>query len=656
MATRTKTAKKKTKASKINETPVTQAAGHHYDATNIKVLEGLEAVRRRPAMYIGDISQRGLHHMIYEVVDNSVDESLAGYCDKVLVEIGNDGSITVTDNGRGIPVEKHPELKVSALEVVMTTLHAGGKFDHDSYKVSGGLHGVGVSVVNALSEWCWVEVSRDGEVYRQEYDRGVPKARVKKVGTRKTSGTKTCFYPDSDIFSKTEFKFDIVASRLRELAFLNSGLKIVLKDHRSDKEVEFMYKGGLSSFVEYLNENKSALYKKPIHFHKEREDVDVEVAIQYNDGYSESLYSYVNNINTIEGGTHLTGFRTALTRTINNYTSKNNLLKKNTISLVGDDSREGLTAVVSVKVRDPQFEGQTKTKLGNSEVRGIVEQITNEYLGAFFEENPSVAKKIIDKLVQAATAREAARKAKELTRRKTALDSAALPGKLADCSLREPEECEIYIVEGDSAGGSAKQGRDRKFQAILPLRGKILNVEKARIDKILSNNEVRALITALGCGIGDDFDPSKVRYHKIIIMTDADIDGAHIRTLILTFFFRYMRDLVDMGYVYIAQPPLFRLKHGKKELYAYSDEERDKLIKQMPDSGTSISRYKGLGEMNPDQLWKTTMDPEARTLLQVTIDEAAEADHLFSILMGSETAPRAEFIQQNAKYVRNLDI
>lgn len=636
--------------------------GHKYDANTIKVLEGLEAVRRRPAMYIGDIGQRGLHHMVYEVVDNSVDEALAGYCDKILVEIGKDGSITVTDNGRGIPVEEHPEQKVSALEVVMTTLHAGGKFDHDSYKVSGGLHGVGVSVVNALSEWCWVEVTRDGEVYRQEYEKGEAKDPVRKVGKRKNTGTKTCFYPDGSIFAKTEYKFDIIASRMRELAFLNQGLTIDLKDHRYDKEISFMYKGGLSSFVEYLNENKTPLYKKPIHFSKFKDDVDVEVALQYNDGYSESVYSYVNNINTIEGGTHLTGFRTALTRTINNYALRNNLLKKKGkngnggIALIGDDSREGLTAVVSVKVRDPQFEGQTKTKLGNSEVRGIVEQLTNEYLGDFFEENPPVAKKIVEKLIQAASAREAARRAKDLTRRKTALDSAALPGKLADCSSRAPEECEIYIVEGDSAGGSAKQGRDRRNQAILPLRGKILNVEKARIDKILANNEVRALITALGCGVGDEFDVSKARYHKIIIMTDADIDGAHIRTLLLTFFFRYMRELIDMGYIYIAQPPLFRLKQGKKEVFVYSDEEKEKALKTMPKTGISITRYKGLGEMNPEQLWKTTMDPEARTLLQVTIDEAAEADHLFSILMGTETAPRSKFIQENAQYVRNLDI
>ncbi|UCD63322.1 MAG: DNA topoisomerase (ATP-hydrolyzing) subunit B [Candidatus Zixiibacteriota bacterium] len=630
--------------------------GHKYDATTIKVLQGLEAVRRRPAMYIGDTGQRGLHHMVYEVVDNSVDEAMAGYCDRIKVEIGKDGEVTVTDNGRGIPVELHPEQKKSALEVVMTTLHAGGKFDHSSYKVSGGLHGVGVSVVNALSEWCWVEVYRDGDIYRQEYVRGKPKEKVKKVGKRKKSGTKTCFYPDAEVFSKIDIKFDIIASRLRELAFLNEGLTIDLDDHRVDKSVSFNYKGGLSSFVDYLNENKTPLFRKPIHFKGNKDGVEVEIAMQYNDGYSESVYSYVNNINTIEGGTHLTGFRTALTRTINHYAGKYNLIKKNGMSLVGDDSKEGLTAVTSVKVRDPQFEGQTKTKLGNSEVRGIVEAITNDHLGSHLEENPPVGKKIVEKLVQAATAREAARKAKELTRRKTALDTAALPGKLADCSLTDPEECELYIVEGDSAGGSAKQGRDRRFQAILPLRGKILNVEKARIDRILSNNEVRALITALGCGVGQDFDASKVRYHKIIIMTDADIDGAHIRTLILTFFFRYMRDLIDKEYVYIAQPPLYRVKHGKNEQYAYSDEEKEKIVKQMPSTGVSIQRYKGLGEMNPEQLWKTTMDPETRTLLRINIDDGAEADHLFSILMGSETEPRSLFIQENAQYVRNLDI
>jgi len=629
---------------------------HTYDATTIKVLAGLEAVRRRPAMYIGDTGQRGLHHMVYEVVDNSVDEAMAGFCDRIIVEINKDNSITVTDNGRGIPVEKHPEQKVSALRVVMTTLHAGGKFDHRTYKVSGGLHGVGVSVVNAISEWCWVEVSRGGDVYRQDYQRGKALKLVAKVGKAKNTGTKTCFRPDPEIFSRIEFKFDIIASRLRELAFLNQGLSIDLIDHRIDKNVTFCYNGGLSSFVQYLNENKTTLFRKPIHFKKSKDDVEVEVALQYNDGYSDSVHSYVNNINTIEGGTHLTGFRTALTRSINNYALKYNLLKKNGVALIGDDSREGLTAVISIHVRDPQFEGQTKTKLGNHEVKGIVEMVTNENLGSFFEENPSVGKKVVEKLISAAWAREAARKAKELTRRKTALDSASLPGKLADCSLRDPESSELYIVEGDSAGGSAKQGRDRRFQAILPLRGKILNVEKARIDRILGNEEIRTIITALGCGVGDDFDASRVRYHKIIIMTDADIDGAHIRTLILTFLFRYMKDLIDLGHVYIAQPPLFRVKHGKTEQYAYSDDEKDKLLKNLPESGFSIQRYKGLGEMNPDQLWRTTMDPETRTLLQVTLADAAEANHLFSILMGPDTAPRSKFIQENAQYVRNLDI
>jgi DNA gyrase subunit B len=656
-----------TKEKADNEAKGTADNGHSYDATTIKVLKGLEAVQRRPAMYIGDVGARGLHHLIYEVVDNSVDEAMGGFCDKIKVEIGKDNSITVTDNGRGIPVEMHPDQKVSALEVVMTTLHAGGKFDHDSYKVSGGLHGVGVSVVNALSEWCWVEVYRDGKVYRQEYVRGAPEKPVREAGERKTPGTRTCFYPDSKIFEAIEWRFEKVSNRMRELAFLNQGLTIELIDHRDKKEVSYHYEGGLSSFVEYLNESRTPIFRRPIHFNKTKDDVEVEVAMQFNDGYSESVHSYVNNINTIEGGTHLTGFRTALTRSINVYALKYNLLKngkggkggknnKNSgISLIGDDSREGLTAVISVRVRDPQFEGQTKTKLGNSDVRGIVESITNEHLGAFFEENPAVGKKIVGKVVQAATAREAARKAKDLTRRKTALDGASLPGKLADCSLRDPESCEIYIVEGDSAGGSAKQGRDRRFQAILPLRGKILNVEKARIDKILSNTEIRAMITALGCGFGEDFDASKARYHKIVIMTDADVDGSHIRTLLLTFLFRYMYDLITAGFVYIAQPPLYLLKKGKAEHYAYSEDDRKQLQKKLGKS-FSLQRYKGLGEMNPDQLWKTTMDPEVRTLLKVDLEDAAEADRLFSVLMGSETGPRSKFIQENAQYVRNLDV
>ncbi len=627
-----------------------------YDASSITVLKGLEAVRHRPAMYIGDIGQRGLHHLVYEVVDNSVDEALAGYCDTVNVEINLDNSITVTDNGRGIPVELHPEEKVSALQIVMTVLHAGGKFSHDTYKVSGGLHGVGVSVVNALSEWCWVEVSRDNELFRQEYDRGAPRKPVARIGISKKTGTRTTFLPDASIFTKVEFKFDILAARLRELAFLNSGLTLNLNDHRTKKESSFHYKGGLASFVAYLNENKTLIFPKPIHLHKSKDDVDVELALQYNDGYTESVHSYVNNINTIEGGTHLTGFRTALTRTINNYATKFKMLKKENFTFIGDDCKEGLTAVVSVKVRDPQFEGQTKSKLGNSEVKGIVESITNEALGEYFEENPPIAKKIVEKMVTAASAREAARKAKELTRRKTALDSASLPGKLADCSSTDPESSEIYIVEGDSAGGSAKQGRDRRTQAILPLKGKILNVEKARIDKILGNEEVRALITAIGCGIGEDFDPEKARYHKIIIMTDADVDGSHIRTLILTFLFRYMRGLIDKGYIYIAQPPLYRLKHGKTEVYVYSDDEKERQLKLMPSQGISIQRYKGLGEMNPEQLWRTTMDPEKRTLLQVAMEEAAEAEHVFTTLMGTEIEPRRLFIQENAQYVRNLDI
>jgi DNA gyrase subunit B len=630
---------------------------HNYDASSITVLKGLEAVRRRPAMYIGDVGPRGLHHLVYEVVDNSIDEAMAGFCTTIKVEIGQDNSVTVIDDGRGIPVDMHPTQKKSALEVVMTMLHAGGKFDHSSYKVSGGLHGVGVSVVNALAEWCWVEVSRDGDVYRQEYKRGIPQADVKKVGKTKDSGTKTCFMADHEVFTRVDFKFDILASRMRELAFLNKGLKLILIDHKIDKKLEFHYKGGLAAFVEYLNENKNVLYNKPIYFQKEKEGTDVEIAIQYNDGYVENLFSYVNNINTIEGGSHLTGFRTALTRTVNNYITKTGLLKNGEMNVIGDDSREGLTAVISVKVPDPQFEGQTKTKLGNSETRGIVESIINEYLAEHFEENPSIAKKIAEKVISAARSREAARKAKELTRRKTALDNAALPGKLADCSLTDPESCELYIVEGDSAGGSAKQGRDRRYQAILPLKGKILNVEKARLDKILSNDEIRAMITALGAGIGaEDFDPSQLRYHKVIIMTDADIDGAHIRTLILTFFFRHMRELIEQGRIYIAQPPLYRIQKGKSEQYAYSDEERDRVIQQFGRDGITVQRYKGLGEMNPEQLWRTTMDPETRTLLEVNLEDGAEADHLFTILMGDAVEPRRNFIQENAHYVRNLDI
>jgi DNA gyrase subunit B len=638
---------------------VEKTTGYNYDAATIQVLKGLEAVRRRPAMYIGDTSSRGLHHLVYEVVDNSVDEAMAGFCDYIQVIIHEDQSVTVIDNGRGIPVDRHPTQKKSALEVVMTMLHAGGKFEHTTYKVSGGLHGVGVSVVNALSEWCRVEVCRDGDVYYQEYRKGDPLAPVKKIGRRKKNGTRTTFLADGTVFEKIDFRFDVLAGRMRELAFLNPGLKIDLKSERPDREKEetFCFKGGLASFVEFINENKTRLFKKPIYLEKELDNVHVALAIQYNDGYSESVYSYVNNIHTTEGGTHLVGFRTAFTRTINNYAQKNNMTKNLNVSLIGDDCREGLVAVVSVRVVDPQFEGQTKTKLGNSEVKGIVERAVGEYLSEYFEENPSVARKIVEKTIAAARSREAARKAKELTRRKTALDNAALPGKLADCATADPEEAELYIVEGDSAGGSAKQGRDRRFQAILPLRGKILNVEKARIDKILANEEIKAMITALGCGIGaDEFNADKARYHKIIIMTDADIDGAHIRTLILTFFFRHMKDLVEREWIYIAQPPLFLIKKGKVEKYAYSDDEKTQILKQFGENGITIQRYKGLGEMNPEQLWRTTMNPETRTLLQVTMENAAECDRIFTILMGDDIPPRRKFIQKNATYVRNLDV
>jgi len=631
--------------------------GHHYDAATITVLKGLEAVRKRPAMYIGDTSTRGLHHLVYEVVDNSVDEAMGGFCNSISVSINKDNSVTVEDNGRGIPVDMHPTQKKPALEVVMTMLHAGGKFDHQTYKVSGGLHGVGVSVVNALSEWCEVEVSRDGKVYFQRYEEGNAKTDVKVTGKSKGTGTKTTFKPDKKIFEKMDFSFDIIAARLRDLAFLNKGLKIELKDARSGKSAVYEYEGGIVTFVEFLNENKEPQHSKPIYFHKVRENIDVEIAIQYNSTYVENIFSYVNNIATIEGGTHLIGFKTALTRTINNYAQKNNLIKNSDLTLQGEDTREGLTAVISVKIPDPQFEGQTKTKLGNSEVKGIVESITGEGLSEFFEENSSVAKKVCEKSIMAARSRDAARKARELTRRKGALESANLPGKLADCSMEDPQHTEIYIVEGDSAGGSAKQGRDRRFQAILPLRGKILNVEKAPFDKVLSNEEIRNLITALGTGIGgDEFDISKIRYSKVIIMTDADVDGSHIRTLILTFLYRYMKELVEQGYIYIAQPPLYRLKKGNSETYAYSDEEKERLLQRLGNQGVGIQRYKGLGEMNPEQLWRTTMDPEKRTLLQVTLDDAAEADRIFTILMGDQVEPRRKFIEENAKYVRNLDV
>jgi len=635
-------------------------SAYDYSADNIQILKGLEAVRRRPAMYIGDVTSRGLHHLVYEIVDNSIDEAMAGFCDKIVVTINPDESITVEDNGRGIPVDTHKEMKKSALEVIMTTLHAGGKFDKSTYKVSGGLHGVGASVVNALSEWCVVEVYRDGQVWQQKYEKGIPVTPVKKVGQSKKQGTKTIFMADKSIFKKVKYNFDTLANRLRELAFLNKGLKIVLRDERAGERQEeiFHYKGGLVQFIQYIDSTRSALHK-PIYIQDDRENVQVEIAFEYNDSYSENIFTYCNNVNTIEGGTHLVGFKSALTRTINNYGIKNNLLKN--IQLSGEDVREGLSAVVSVKVPEPQFEGQTKTKLGNSEVKGIVESIVNEKLAEFLEQNPSIARKVIDKGISAYQSREAARKARELTRRKNALESNALPGKLADCSITDPSQCEIYLVEGDSAGGSAKQGRDRRFQAILPLKGKILNVEKARLNKILSNEEIKTIITALGTGIGDEeFDVHKLRYHKIIIMTDADVDGSHIRTLLLTFFFRYMKELIEQGHIYIAQPPLYRIKAGKQDFYVYDDDEKEELVKRFSKNGSSskveIQRYKGLGEMNPNQLWDTTMNPEKRTLLQVTMENAAEADHIFSVLMGDKVEPRRQFIEKNAKYVRNLDI
>jgi len=589
-------------------------------------------------------------------VDNSIDEAMAGVCDSIEVVINKDLSVMVEDNGRGIPVDIHPTQKKPALEVVMTMLHAGGKFDHQTYKVSGGLHGVGVSVVNALSQWCEVEVSRDGKVWFQRYERGKPKEKLKEIGKSIKIGTRTTFLPDKQIFKKIDFSFDVLSARMRELAFLNRNLKILIEDKRSGKSNNFRYRGGLVSFVDYLNENKDKLHK-PIYFQKTKNGLEIEIALQYTDAYVENILSYVNNINTQEGGTHLVGFKTALTRTINSYAQKNNLYKNSSLSLEGSDVREGLTGVLSVKLPDPQFEGQTKTKLGNSEVKGIVESVLGEDLSEFFEENPTIARRITEKSISAARSREAARKAKELTRRKSALESTGLPGKLADCSSTNSEECEIYIVEGDSAGGSAKQGRDRRFQAILPLKGKILNVEKARLDRILSNEEIRTIVTALGMGIGtDDLDISRRRYDKIIIMTDADIDGSHIRTLILTFFYRYMRELIEKGHVYIALPPLYRIRKGNTEYYAYSDEEKDGIVKKIAKDGVSIQRYKGLGEMNPEQLWKTTMDPENRTLMQITLEDAAEAEHIFTILMGDQVEPRRKFIEENAKYVKNLDV
>ncbi|HHU31801.1 MAG TPA: DNA topoisomerase (ATP-hydrolyzing) subunit B [Clostridia bacterium] len=627
-----------------------------YDASQIQVLEGLEAVRKRPGMYIGSTSSRGLHHLVYEIVDNSIDEALAGYCTKIEITIHEDNSITVTDNGRGIPVDIHPKIGKPAVEVALTVLHAGGKFGGAGYKVSGGLHGVGMSVVNALSEWLVVKVKRDGQIYQQRFERGKTVTELKVVGKTKGTGTLISFKPDHLIFEDLIYDFDILAHRLRELSFLNKGLKIVLNDERVDKTETFLHNGGIIDFVKYANKNKDVLHNKPIYFQQLKDKVEVEIALQYHDGYSENIYSYVNNIRTTEGGTHEVGFKTALTRVVNDYARKANILKENEANLTGEDVREGLTAVLSVKVIDPQFEGQTKTKLGNSEVRGIVDSVVGEGMSAFLEENPPVAKKFIEKAVNAARAREAARKARELTRRKSALEVSNLPGKLADCSLKDPALCELYLVEGDSAGGSAKQGRDRHFQAILPLRGKILNVEKARLDRVLANEEIRTMITALGTGISEDFNLEKARYHKTIIMTDADVDGAHIRTLLLTFFYRFMRPLVEKGYVYIAQPPLYNVRIGKKDNYIYSDEELKKFLDEIGNQNYTIQRYKGLGEMNPEQLWDTTMNPETRTLLQVSLEDAIAADEIFTILMGDKVEPRREFIEVNAKEVRNLDI
>ena len=651
-------------------------ANKNYSAENIKVLEGLEAVRKRPAMYIGDVGKRGLHHLVYEVVDNSIDEALAGYCSRITVVFNKDGSVTVEDNGRGIPVDIHKEEKKPAVEVVMTVLHAGGKFDKGSYKVSGGLHGVGVSVVNALSEWMWVEVKRDGKVHRQEYKIGEPQTDLKTVGTAKKTGTKVCFYPDNNIFKTIGFEYDIISERLRELAYLNKGIEIQLKDERSeDGESDvFKFKGGLSDFVKYLDEHNNPLHNKIITVNREDGEVPVEVALRYGNTYNDNILTFVNNINTIEGGTHLSGFRSALTRAMNNHASKNNLIKakKNEkITLTGEDFREGLTAIVSVKVAEPQFEGQTKTKLGNGDVKGVVDKVVYEGILDFLEQNPSIGRRIIEKALLAARSRSAARKARELIRRKSALGGSSLPGKLSDCSNRDPVFCELYLVEGDSAGGSAKQGRDRRTQAILPLRGKVINSEKARVDKLLSNNEVQSIITALGAGFGGseddsgekspgDFDLEKLRYHKIIIMTDADVDGSHIRTLLLTFFYRKMKEVIDGGHLYLALPPLYRVSQGKKESYAYDDNERDLLIERMKkdnkNTKVGIQRYKGLGEMNPGQLWETTMDPEKRTLMKVTVESAAEAAETFQNLMGSDVEARRGFIERNAKFVVNLDV
>lgn len=628
-----------------------------YGANQIQILEGLEAVRKRPGMYIGSTSARGLHHLVYEVVDNSIDEALAGYCTHIEVTIHKDNSITVTDNGRGIPVDMHESGK-PAVEVVLTVLHAGGKFGGSGYKVSGGLHGVGVSVVNALSTNMEVKVKRDGKIHEITFEKGVTKEPLKVVGQTDETGTLVHFVPDAEIFDETVYDYDTLRHRLRELSFLNRGITIILTDERPEevRQETFYFEGGISSFVEHLNRNKEVINPEPVYFNGTKDTTVVEIALQYNTSYSENIYSFVNNINTEEGGTHLAGFKSALTRAANDFARRQGIIKNNEDNLVGEDIREGLTCVISIKLREPQFEGQTKTKLGNSEVRGIVDSIVSEGLSEYFEENPVISKKIIEKSIMASRAREAARKARELTRRKNALEVSSLPGKLADCSVKDPEQAEIYLVEGDSAGGSAKQGRDRRFQAILPLRGKILNVEKARLDKILNNEEIRTMITAFGSGIGSEFDITKRRYGKIIIMTDADVDGAHIRTLLLTFFYRYMRPLIENGHVYIAQPPLYQIRKGRSHWYTYSDEELAQKLDEIGREGITVQRYKGLGEMNPEQLWETTMDPEKRTVLQVHLREAEEADSIFTILMGDKVEPRRRFIEEHANLVRNLDL
>ena len=629
-----------------------------YDQSQIQVLEGLEAVRRRPVMYIGSTDERGLHHLVYEIVDNSIDEAMAGYCSVIEVLLNDDGSVTVTDNGRGIPTGIHPKMGISAVEVCLTKLHAGGKFDGAGYKVSGGLHGVGLSVVNALSSWLEVEVKQDGKRFYQRYQVGKPEAPLAVIGETDTTGTKVTFMPDTEIFETLDFQFDKLKYRLRELAFLNAGLRIILEDHRKGREDrrDFHYEGGITSFVEYLNRNKEVMFKQPIWFGGMKDDASVEIAMQYNDTYTETLFTFANNIATEEGGTHLEGFKQALTRTLNDYARKNNLIKANDPTPSGDDFREGMTCVISVKLVEPQFEGQTKTKLGNSYIRGLVSSVVSEKLGSFLEENPAVAKGIIEKCVNAARAREAARKAREATRRKTALNATSLPGKLADCSEKDASLCELFIVEGDSAGGSAKSGRDRRFQAILPLRGKILNVEKTHADRALANAEIMAMITALGAGFNETFDETKLRYHKIICMTDADVDGSHIRILMMTFFYRYMRQLIEKGYVYIARPPLYKVSKGKTEMYVYSDEELEKAMEELGREGTDLQRYKGLGEMNPEQLWETTMNPDTRTMMKVSMQDAVEADEIFDMLMGERVDPRRRFIEENATLVTDLDI